>query len=62
MEFEKQDKDHFKYDVEVQSFHEEQNETSRLTWYHPLYWLRSSIFEWSSIEPIPPEKQTHGHW
>lgn len=30
--------------------------------YHPLYWLRSSLFEWSSIEPVPPEKQTHRHW
>jgi len=30
--------------------------------YHPLYWLRSSLFEWASIDPVRPEQQTHKHW
>lgn len=57
----KEDLDSSKIDVEVQSFqHEERND--KLAWYHPLYWLRSSIFEWSSIEPVPPSQQNYGHW
>ena len=59
MDLDKDDKDLSKIDVEVQSFHDN---AKHQNWYHPRSWLRSSLFEWSSIEPIPPEKQNHAHW
>ncbi|WFD20228.1 hypothetical protein MCAP1_002472 [Malassezia caprae] len=62
MELDKEHNDLNKVDVEVQSFHDGGDTSQRMRWYHPLYWLHSSIFEWSSIEPIPPEKQIHGQW
>ena len=50
------------YDVEVQSFHEPEKEPQPQGFFHPARWARHSLFEWTSIEPVPPEKQTQKNW